>query len=251
MPTINIKVKDKIAKQVGNERYICGNSDFTVEFEFDSEWDAYPTKTARFRYDGVYQEKVFTGNICPVPVIFNAGAIAIGVYAGDLRTTTAAIVEARHSILDGDHVQYVPPDLYEELTGQLEDLRKQVEDFSGTPGPPGPPGPSGIYVGSTEPTDDNVLVWITVDEGDVPDVPDDPTATKLTAPTIRLVTDGEDSGGDVPDAGTLTPAILGVAILGRTILGMTDVGGKKLAAPVIELTTSEVLAAPEIELVEV
>lgn len=249
MPTINIKVKDKIAKQVGNERYVCGNSDFTVEFEFDSEWDAYPTKTARFRYDGVYQEQVFTGNSCPVPVIFNAGAIAIGVYAGDLRTTTAAIVEARHSILDGDHVQYVPPDLYEELTGQLEDLRKQVEDFSGTPGPPGPPGPSGIYVGSTEPTDDNVMVWITVDEGDVPDVPD--AAVKLAAPTIRLVTDGEDSGGDVPDSGTLTPAILGVAILGRTILGMTDVGGEKLAAPVIELTTSEVLAAPEIELVEV
>lgn len=248
MPTINIKVKDKIAKQVGNERYICGNSDFTVEFEFDSEWDAYPTKTARFRYDGVYQEKVFTGNSCPVPVIFNAGAIAIGVYAGDLRTTTAAIVEARHSILDGDHVQYVPPDLYEELTGQLEELRKQVEDFSGTPGPPGPPGPSGIYVGSTEPTDDNVLVWITVDEGDAPDVPDAPAATKLAAPTIRLVTDGEDSGGD---AGTLTPAILGVAILGRTILGKTDVGGEKLATPVIQLTTGTVLAAPEIELVEV
>lgn len=121
-------------------------------------------------------------------------------------------------------------------------------------------GDSGVYVGAEEPTDDSVLVWITVDEGDVPDdpdepeipdepnVPDDPTATKLAAPTIRLVTDGEDSGGD---AGTLTPAILGVAILGRTILGMTDVGGEKLAAPVIELTTSEVLAAPEIELVEV
>ena len=122
MPTINIKVKDKIAKQVGNERYVCGNSDFTVEFEFDSEWDAYPTKTARFRYNGVYQKKVFTGNSCPVPVIFNAGAIAIGVYAGDLRTTTAAIVEARHSILDGDSIHEDPPeDLYNQL---LEELSK-------------------------------------------------------------------------------------------------------------------------------
>ncbi len=123
-------------------------------------------------------------------------------------------------------------------------------------------GDSGVYVGAEEPTDDSVLVWITVDEGDVPDVPDEPeipdepdvpdvpTATKLAAPTIRLVTDGEDSG-DVPDAGTLTPAILGVAILGRTILGMTDVGGEKLATPVIQLTTGTVLTAPEIELVEV
>lgn len=138
-------------------------------------------------------------------------------------------------------------------------------------------GDPGVYVGAEEPTDDSVLVWITVDEGDVPDEPDEPeipdepdvpdVPVKLAAPTIRLVTvsgqpvklatptirldTGNDSGGDVPDAGTLTPAILGVAILGRTILGMTDVGGKKLAAPVIELTTSEVLAAPEIELVEV
>lgn len=144
-------------------------------------------------------------------------------------------------------------------------------------------GDPGVYVGAEEPTDDSVLVWFTDDGeaedsedllavladmqrriealekaiggGDVPDTPDVPDVpdvpVKLAAPTIRLVKDGEDSGGDVPDAGTLTPAILGVAILGRTILGMTDVGGEKLAAPVIELTTSEVLAAPEIELVEV
>lgn len=93
----------------------------------------------------------------------------------------------------------------------------------------------GVYVGKEEPTDDRVLVWITVeDEGDAPVVPDEPTATKLATPTIRLDTDN-DSGEDVPDAGTLTPAILGVAVLGRTILGMTDVGGEKLAAPEIEL----------------
>ena len=141
-------------------------------------------------------------------------------------------------------------------------------------------GDPGVYVGAEEPTDDSVLVWFTDDGeaedsedllavladmqrriealekaiggGDVPDTPDVPDVpdvpVKLAAPTIRLVTDGEDSGGD---AGTLTPAILGVAILGRTILGMTDVGGEKLATPVIQLTTGTVLAAPEIELVEV
>lgn len=272
MPTINIKVKDKIAKQVGNERYICGNSDFTVEFEFDSEWDAYPTKTARFRYDGVYQEQVFTGNSCPVPVIFNAGAIAIGVYAGDLRTTTAAIVEARHSILDGDHVQYVPPDLYEELTGQLEDLRKQVE----------------ALIKRIENLEQGGGGGGTPDEPDIPDVPDVPVklavpsiriesdgAVKLTAPTIRL-----DTGDDTDDDSEYTPAILGVAILGRTILGMTgdyvptipkltapsiriesvDDGEDepvvpeipKLTAPTIKLeTVVYTLDAPEIELVEV
>ena len=34
---INIKVKDKIA--VGDETLIvCGNSDYTVNFELDAEW---------------------------------------------------------------------------------------------------------------------------------------------------------------------------------------------------------------------
>lgn len=37
---INIKVKDKIA--VGDETLIvCGNSDYTVNFELDAEWAEY------------------------------------------------------------------------------------------------------------------------------------------------------------------------------------------------------------------
>lgn len=151
-------------------------------------------------------------------------------------------------------------------------------------------GDSGVYVGAEEPTDDSVLVWITVDEGDVPDEPDEPeipdipdvpdvpvklavpsiwiesdSAVKLTSPTIRLDT-GDDS--------EYTPAILGVAILGRTILGKTD-GYEptitQLTAPSIRIETEEeeptivqltapsikletvvyTLDAPEIELVEV
>ena len=40
---INIKAKDKIA--VGDETLIvCGNSDYTVNFELDAEWAAYDQK---------------------------------------------------------------------------------------------------------------------------------------------------------------------------------------------------------------
>ena len=46
---INIKVKDKIA--VGDETLIvCGNSDYTVNFELDAEWAAYDKKTMRIGY---------------------------------------------------------------------------------------------------------------------------------------------------------------------------------------------------------
>ena len=46
---INIKVKDKIAAGDGT-LIVCGNSDYTVNFELDAEWDAYDKKTMRIGY---------------------------------------------------------------------------------------------------------------------------------------------------------------------------------------------------------
>lgn len=242
MRTIEIGVRDKIARQTSKEVYVCGNSDFTVVFSFDPEWDAYSAKTARFKYNGIYQEVPFTGDTCPMPIIHDTTAIQVGVYAGDLHTTTAAVVQARKSILCGGEPQYVPPDLYTQLKATLADILKRLEALE--------KGESGGGGGDTP------------DVPDEPDVPDPPVAQKLAAPVIRLETDGElddgggedDTGGDTSDDGSYTPAILGVAILGRTILGKTDVGGtaQPLSAPTIYLETVadelSKLSAPVIEL---
>lgn len=108
--------------------YVCSNSDFTVAFDFDAEWDAYSAKTARFRYNGNYQDIVFSGSECPVPVIPNAGIIEVGVYAGDLHTTTAAVVMAKPSILSGSVVHDEPPeDVYNQLMAMLNDIIKRIE----------------------------------------------------------------------------------------------------------------------------
>lgn len=48
MPDINISVQNKIAVQTNKTEYICDNSDFIIKFNFDAEWDAYDSKTARF-----------------------------------------------------------------------------------------------------------------------------------------------------------------------------------------------------------
>lgn len=121
MPTIKIKVKDKVAKQGDREVYVCGNSDFTVVFSFDTEWDAYTAKTARFKYNGFFQDVVFTGNECPMPIISNTNNIQIGVYAGDLHTTTAASIMARKSILCGDGTHDEPPeDVYNQIMELFE-----------------------------------------------------------------------------------------------------------------------------------
>lgn len=104
MPNINITVREKIAHTISDTCIVCGNSDYVAVFDFDAEWDAYEVKTARFIWGGTYTDVAFTGNECPVPVILDAVSVLVGVYAGDLHTTTAAAVGVRRSILGGNHV---------------------------------------------------------------------------------------------------------------------------------------------------
>lgn len=105
MPNINITVREKIAHTISDTCIVCGNSDYVAVFDFDAEWDAYEVKTARFIWGGTYTDVAFAGNECPVPVIPDAVSVLVGVYAGDLHTTTAAAVEVRRSILGGSETE--------------------------------------------------------------------------------------------------------------------------------------------------
>lgn len=122
---INVKIRDKIAVAARKSLYICGNSDFVVVFDFDDEWTSHETKTARFRYNGAYIDQIFTGNECPVPIISNVFSFEIGVFAGDLHTTTSAYVPAKKSILCGTGSPADPtPDVYNQIMEKLNDLEK-------------------------------------------------------------------------------------------------------------------------------
>lgn len=101
--TLRINVKDKIATYLQRDGVIvCGNKGYKLAFSFDEEWEAYPTKTARFIWKGKYFDKDFTGNECSVPVINDATEVTVGVYAGDLKTTTPAEIPCLISILCGE-----------------------------------------------------------------------------------------------------------------------------------------------------
>ena len=119
---LKVIVKNKIAKFYGSY-IVCGNSDYTINFNFDSEWDAYETKTARFEYNGTYIDVIFTGSTCNVPVIQNTHLITVGVYAGDLHTTTPAIIPAKISILCGSGTPAAPSDdVYSQIMELLNNL---------------------------------------------------------------------------------------------------------------------------------
>ena len=98
---IHVTVRDRIATSAENSLYVCGNSDYSIEFDFDAEWAEQIVKTARFIHGTEKDDIVFSGSTCPVPTIANATHFYVGVYAGDLQTTTSAYVSARKSILCG------------------------------------------------------------------------------------------------------------------------------------------------------
>ena len=103
---IQINVVGKIATAVGDPYIVCGNSSDTILFTFDSEWKSYATKTARFIYEIDGKEKftdvAFTGTTCRIPDFYNIKKVDIGVYAGDMLSTTRCKINCKSSILDGE-----------------------------------------------------------------------------------------------------------------------------------------------------
>ena len=136
MKRIEISVQNRVAWQTNSMDYICGNSDFVVGFVFDSEWDNHEIKTARFIHGGEHTDIVFTGTECTVPKILNVKRMEVGVYAGNLYTTTPAFVQCRKSILCDSGAPAEPtPDVYAQVMELLnngvtaEQIAKAVEDY--------------------------------------------------------------------------------------------------------------------------
>jgi len=102
---INVTIKEKVATVSGSPVIICGNSDYTVTFTFDSEWDNLPVKQVRFSWylngEKQFTDVTFTGNTVAVPTLSDITALYVGVFAGDLHTTTPAKIICRYSALCG------------------------------------------------------------------------------------------------------------------------------------------------------
>lgn len=97
---LHVDVVNKIATfQKRGGCIVCGNSDYKIKFSFDREWDAHKEKTARFIYNGQFTDVDFTGDLCPVPIIYDTPEVEVGVYASELKTTTSAFIGCYRSIL--------------------------------------------------------------------------------------------------------------------------------------------------------
>ena len=123
MKILHITVSDKIASYNTRDGVVvCGNSDYSVQFAFDAEWDEHAVKTARFRYNDRVVDIPFEGDTVAVPKLRNTYLLTVGVYAGDLRTTTAAKIPCEKSILCDDGLPPDPePDVYAQIMKLLDE----------------------------------------------------------------------------------------------------------------------------------
>ena len=128
MKILHISVTNKVAKyRALDGDIVCGNSGYKIEFAFDNEWDAFPTKTARFVWNGAFTDVVFTGDTCDVPIITNATLCEVGVFAGELVTTTPAKIGCVKSILCGGGVPAPPSDdVYSQIMQRLNQVSPAV-----------------------------------------------------------------------------------------------------------------------------
>ena len=124
---IEVVVRGRRAIVVGNPSIVCGNSDYTIQFTFDDEWADHPAKTVRFVYvqraQVKYQDTVIYGDTVQVPVLSNTTVVRVGVFAGDLCTTTPAVIPCELSIRCGTGVPDNPaPDVYDQIMALLDGI---------------------------------------------------------------------------------------------------------------------------------
>ena len=128
MGVIGISVRNKIATNTTpDEIIVCGNSGYSVEFDFDAEWSASASKIARFVYfigNNRYfkDSEPFKGNTVSVPVLSNIDQVLVGVYTADMNTTTSARVLCSRSIRCGGAVEHITPAEKAGLQAQIGDL---------------------------------------------------------------------------------------------------------------------------------
>ena len=138
MQTIKINVVDKVATAEGNPFIVCGNDDYTILFNFDKAWDGYNAKTARFSYeqDGetINAEVPFSGNSCLVPAVYNIKKLEVGVYAGDILSTTRCKINCKASILDGEGIGHEAPpeDVYNQIVDICNDAVTAANEATAT-----------------------------------------------------------------------------------------------------------------------
>lgn len=176
MPDITIRVRNRIAETVGSPEIICGNDGYNLLFDLDEEWSAQEIKTARIAWTDTFSgqprhtDVPFILGFAAIPAIADAYEVRIGLYSGNIMTTTPATVPCVRCITDGETYHEDPePDTYAAL---LELLKRITQ--------------GGVTVGDTT----VLLDGIDQQAVGLPEFPDITTMDLLEEPYLSTVQNG-------------------------------------------------------------
>jgi hypothetical protein len=133
MPEIIISVKNKIPSVIGDTRTIVtDNSDYTIRFIFDEQWDESEKVVYLIRSNGyAYPPISTTDDVVEVPVQHKAGLgafLLVGIQQGNIKTSAAAHIAIRASAIDAIDDEAVQPSaaLWNEVLRRLRDVEESI-----------------------------------------------------------------------------------------------------------------------------
>ena len=133
MTTIPVRISGKVAA-CDKHYVISANSDYTLEFTFDSAWDAVSVKTARLIFDDQRVDLVFTGNSVALPRIPVCSRLFVGVFS-DTLASTATEIGCITSVADSsaEPASEFTPSQYDQLVALLNAARlRQIDTITRT-----------------------------------------------------------------------------------------------------------------------
>lgn len=133
-----IAIRGKVPVLVsGPKGIVSDNTDYTLELLPDAEWDGIAVKTVHYVFDdGTTVLHPIVGNNDRIPIVRKEGSVYIGVSAGELKTTKSLAIPIWDSVRrkEGDVIRDPEPDVYERLTGILDDHEKRISGLEETGG---------------------------------------------------------------------------------------------------------------------
>ena len=118
-------IKNKRIVLSENERAVADNTDYTASFTFDAEWGGM-TKTARFISGKYYTDVILSNDACTIPRLC-AGTVYVGVYAGNLHTTTIAVIDVDSSVLTNAGTPAAPnTDVYTQILSAYDSKQDEL-----------------------------------------------------------------------------------------------------------------------------
>ena len=109
-----------------DEPLVSYNKGYEANFIFDEEWDGL-VKTVRFINGDRYKDVILIDDKCEFPIDIMGSVVAVGVFAGDLKSTNASYVLFLPSILEKFGIPVDPtPEVYLQVIRMIQEIQNKA-----------------------------------------------------------------------------------------------------------------------------